>query len=79
MNITFDEINSQVASLSLSERKALIANLIKSLDELDEDECEKLWMKEASRRYQGYKKGNVGSKLAHEVFSLAKNELKDCS
>lgn len=75
MNITFDEMNRQVSNLSLSERKALIERLIRSLDELDEAECETLWLEEANMRYQDYKQGKAGSKPASEIFSTLKDNL----
>ena len=79
MNITFDELNRQVDNLSLSERKALIERLIRNLDELDEAECETLWLEEANRRYQDYKQGKAGSKPASEVFSQLRNKLNQHS
>ena len=68
MNITLDEFSEEAKKLSLSEKAKLIERLIQSLEELDESECEKLWLEEANRRYDAYKKGKILSKSSKEVF-----------
>jgi len=62
------EIEEQALKLPASERALLAQRLIASLDENDASENERLWVEEAERRYQEYKKGHVRSRPAADVF-----------
>ena len=53
------ECEAQALKLSPRERAALAERLIASLDALDDAENEQLWLEEAEKRYQEYKKGNI--------------------
>ena len=65
------EIREQALKLPSSERAQLAQDLIASLDENDEAENERLWIEEAERRYDEYKKGLLSSRPACEVFREA--------
>ena len=70
-----DKCERQARDLPLAERALLIEHLIGSLDQLDEDECERLWIAEAERRYAGYRVGNISARPAGDVFRDARAKL----
>lgn len=76
MAATLEEFEKQAQQLSLQERSALIDHLIRSLDELDEKECNRLWLEEAKRRYHEYKAGTISSRSAEEVFQDVRAKLR---
>ncbi|PIP47247.1 MAG: addiction module antitoxin RelB [Deltaproteobacteria bacterium CG23_combo_of_CG06-09_8_20_14_all_51_20] len=76
MPTRLEEFAKQTQLLSLQERSALIDHLISRLDEFDENECERLWLDEATRRYQEYKAGKMSSRSAEEVFQDARVKLR---
>jgi len=68
---TLSEIEEQALKLPSSERAVLAHRLIASLDETDEAEIERLWVEEAERRYQEYKKGRISSRQGNAHHSRA--------
>ena len=77
MPMNLEECEQQARQLPLTDRSVLIEHLIDSLDELDEAECERLWIEEAERRYQEYKAGNITSRPAEDVFRNACAKLRE--
>lgn len=77
MNTDLEQCEQLARQLPLQERSVLLSRLISSLDELDESECESLWLEEAGRRYREYKKGNISSRAAEEVFRDARARLRE--
>ena len=77
MNTNLKQCEQLARQLPLQERSVLLSRLISSLDELDESECESLWLEEAGRRYREYKKGNISSRAAEEVFRDARAKLRE--
>jgi len=71
MEAIFSKIKKQAMKLPPSEQAMLAQHLIKSLEELDKIENERLWVEEAERRYREYKKGRISSHPAKEVFQDA--------
>ena len=69
------ECERKAKRLPLAERALLIEHLISSLDDLDEEECERLWIEEGERRYAGYKEGDLTARPATDVFRDAKARL----
>ena len=53
----------------------LAQRLIASLDALDDAENERLWIEEAERRYQEYKKGNIQARAADDVLRDARSAI----
>ena len=70
------KFETQALEFSVNDRAALAEHLIASLDETDESENERLWLKEADYRYQEYKKGNIPSRTAENVLNEARTMLK---
>jgi len=77
MPTALEKCQQQAKKLPLKERAMLIKSLIDEFDELDEKDLEQLWIKEASRRFQSFKSGNIKAKPAEDVFNDARAKLKE--
>ncbi len=75
MTTALKECERQAKRLPLPERALLIEHLISSLDNLDDDECERLWVAEAERRYAEFKEGKIAARPAEDVFRDARARL----
>ena len=71
-----EKCEKQAQQLPIQERAVLIKHLIEGLDELDEQELEHLWIREASRRFKEYKTGNIKSRSGSQVFSNIRTKLQ---
>ncbi len=69
-------LKEKVLKLPLKERAILAEHLIRSIENINDSENECLWVKEAERRYQAYKKGNIKSRPAEEVLKSALKRIK---
>ena len=58
-------------SLDARDRAALAEGLLASLDELPEEEAERLWAEEAQRRLEAYREGRARAVRAEEVHEKA--------
>ena len=76
MSIDLKECEIEALRLPLKERAELAEHLITSLDKTGDVECERLWLEEAERRYQEYKKGNILSRPAKDIFRDAYTRIK---
>ena len=76
MSQQLKECETQALKLAPGERAALAEHLIASLDALDDTQNERLWLEEADRRYQEYKKGNISARGADEVLQDARVAIK---
>ena len=77
MTSNINEIGKKALELSARDRALLIRQLLESLEEGDEDEnAEELWIDEAKRRYNRYKKGKTSERPANQVLDNAKANLK---
>lgn len=76
MPLKVKEIKEEAFRLSSRERAQLAEHLIHSLDDKEDPEAEKLWIKEAERRYRAYKEGKVKGKPADLVFKETRLKLK---
>ncbi len=65
------EVLTSALSLSLDDRAALADRLLASLDQLDEEEAERLWAEEAHRRLQEYRAGHATALDARDVAKKA--------
>ncbi|MDA3789276.1 MAG: addiction module protein [Desulfobacula sp.] len=77
MPTALEKCQQQARHLPLKERAMLIKVLIDELDELDEKDLEQLWIKEASRRFQEFKAGNIKARPGGEVFYNARIKLQE--
>ncbi len=65
------EILKGALSLKLGDRAALAEKLLASLDELDEEEADRLWAEEAQKRLKAYREGRAASVTAQELAQKA--------
>jgi putative addiction module component (TIGR02574 family) len=65
------ELKNAIIELSDQERAELAAWLLASLDELDEEEAEHLWAREAQRRLEEYRAGRSRAVSAEDVAKKA--------
>ncbi len=77
MPTELEKYEQQAKHLSLQEQALLIKHLIEGLDELDEQDLERLWIQEASRRFQEFKSGNIQARPSKDVFCDARSRLQD--
>jgi putative addiction module component (TIGR02574 family) len=66
-----DEALKHALSLSVRDRAALAETLLASLDELPDEEAERLWAEEAQRRLENYRAGRASAVRAEEVHEKA--------
>ena len=76
MSVDLKHFERQALQMSAKDRAMLAEHLIASLDTPDDVECERLWVEEAERRYQEYKKGWISSRPAEDVFRDALGKIK---
>ncbi|MFO8018235.1 MAG: addiction module protein [Promethearchaeia archaeon] len=77
MTTDIKELEKKALELSPRERALLIRQLLQSLDEgTEEENADKLWIKEAKNRYAQYTQGKTSDKPADKVLKDAKTNLK---
>ena len=70
------ELREELDKLSPKQKAELARTLIDSLDEdLDED-VEQIWIDEAARRFEAYRRGEMSSRPTAEVFARARARLR---
>ncbi len=70
------EAMKDALGLEVHDRAALAERLLASLEELSEEEAERLWAEEAQRRLQEYRAGRAGAVSAQEVAEKAERLLR---
>ena len=70
------ELRKELDKLSPKQKAELARTLIDSLDEDLDDDVEQLWLDEAARRYEAYRRGEMSSRPAAEVFTRARARLR---
>jgi len=65
------EVLKNALSLNADDRAAVAEKLLASLDDLDEDESDRLWGEEAARRLEEYRVGRAGAVEAQDVAMKA--------
>ena len=58
-------------SLDVHDRATLAERLLASLEELSEEEADRLWAEEAQRRLEEYRAGRAKAVPAEEVYTKA--------
>ena len=66
-----DEALQHALRLDVHDRAALVERLLESLEELPEEEAERLWAEEAERRLTAYRAGRARAVRAEEVHEKA--------
>lgn len=65
------EVLESALSLEIRDRAALAERLLSSLEELTEEEANRLWSEEAQRRLEEYRAGRAQAVQADEVHAKA--------
>jgi putative addiction module component (TIGR02574 family) len=63
------QIAAELLDLPVTERAELATQLLDSLEDLTEEESDKLWADEAEWRLDEYKRGNIKATPADQVFA----------
>ncbi len=69
------QIEQEALNLSDVVRTALALHLLDSLDSVDTDYDEVLWIEEVERRWKDYKAGHIASLPLEEVMRDARSRL----
>ena len=70
------EVLKDALSLNVDERAAVAEKLLASLDDLGEEEAERLWAEEAVRRREEFRTGRARAVEAPEVARRAERLLR---
>ena len=73
---TLRELESQLLELEPQKRAALAKTLLASLDDLSEEEYDRLWAEEAESRYADFLAGRTTAVDGDEVFARARARLR---
>jgi putative addiction module component (TIGR02574 family) len=76
MSTLFDELERQARALSPREKASLAHILIEELDPVVEAGVEQVWIEEAQRRYDAYRKGELKAFPGDAVMQRARSRLK---
>lgn len=70
------EILKNAMSLDVRDRATLAERLLASLEELTEEESERLWSEESQRRLEQYRAGRAKAVSSEEVHKKVKKLLR---
>ena len=76
MSSQFDDLEKQARALSRQEKAALARVLIDELDPVTEPGVDELWLEEARRRYDAYRRGEIPSTPGDEAMARARTRLR---
>lgn len=68
LDMTINEVESGALNLDVSARAALAEKLLRSLEDLSEEEIERLWVDEALRRDEELDSGKATARDADDVI-----------
>jgi putative addiction module component (TIGR02574 family) len=72
----FDDLEKEARALSAKEKAALARVLIDDLDPVSDPKVEELWLEEARRRYDAYRRGEMHSISGDEAMARARSRLR---
>ena len=73
--MTIEQVEIEALKLNAQARAELAEKLLKSLEELSDEEIEKLWVEEAVRRDADLDSGAASMRDAEDVFKEARARL----
>lgn len=76
MSSQFDDFEKRARALSREEKAALALVLIDELDPVKEPGVDELWLEEARRRYDAYRRGEMNSVPGDEAMARARSRLR---
>jgi putative addiction module component (TIGR02574 family) len=68
-------VEAEALTLPVAQRALLVQHLLASLDDVEEQENERLWLDEAERRYQAYKAGTISSRDPFDAIAEMRGKL----
>lgn len=71
-----EDILKIALTLDVRERASLVEKLLASLDDLSEEEADRLWAEEAESRRAAYRSGQAKTISAEEVHQKARRQLR---
>lgn len=71
--MSFEELKAEVLKLNPEARATLARELLASLEFMNDDETEKLWLEEAARRDKELDSGTAKSRPAGDVLKDARS------
>jgi hypothetical protein len=71
-----DDLEKQARALPPNEKAALARVLIEELDPVSDAGVEELWLEEAHRRYDGYRRGEMHCVPGGEAMARARSRLR---
>jgi hypothetical protein len=74
--MSLEELESEALKLNPSSRARLAERLLRSLEDLSEEEHERLWAEEALRRHEEIDNGTAKTRPGKEVFRDARSRLR---
>ena len=74
--MTIDQIEAELMKLDIKSRAMLAEKLLQSIEELSDDEHERLWALEAIKRHDELVQGREHGHPAGEVLRNVRNSLK---
>ena len=76
MSTLFDELEKQARALTPQEKASLARILIEELDPAIDVGVEQVWVEEAQRRYEAYRKGELEAIPGDVVMKKARSRLE---
>jgi hypothetical protein len=76
MSPHYHDLEKQARALPPNEKATLARLLIEDLDLSLDADAEQLWIDEAGRRYEAYKRGEIEARPGDDVMATARNRLK---
>ena len=76
MSALLDELEKRSRLLTAQEKATLARILIEGLDASRDHDVEQVWIAEAQRRYEAYRRGEIKAHDGDEVMTRARNRLK---
>ena len=68
-------LEDEALALPVSQRAVLAQHLLASLDDIDEQENERLWLDETQRRDEAYKSGSLSSRDAFAAIAEMRGKI----
>ncbi|MDO9081281.1 MAG: addiction module protein [Desulfuromonadales bacterium] len=68
-------LEDEALTLPVSQRAVLAQHLLASLDDIDEQENERLWLDEAQRRDNAYKSGSLSARDAFAAIAEMRGKI----
>jgi hypothetical protein len=76
MSKSVAELEQEARHLLIQDRALLAQHLIASIDPGEDVDAEAVWLEEAEKRYQAFRKGKLTARPADQVLREAKSQLK---